>query len=260
MPTAPTIANVRGYCDATLYTDAQIQSAIDTEAASQAKVCRVPASGYSEDLWEALLRRIQRLLEMRSKPLGYQDTATEFGVSQTRVGPDPEIRRLEGPYRRLVLGSGTTEDEETGGDGGGIILDGATYTLEYNAGTAELGDGDPLTINFDTLSDGVIETSPGVYSIPSGLYMAHINDFELSKPDQDRIGQISVPTVGGGSEPIFYPIPVKSSDDFFAHSIATSFMILVTDDFSVILQVGSEAGSGDPLTLGYAFFKLTKVG
>lgn len=60
--------------------------------------------GYPADLLEALLRRVQRLLEMRSKPLGYQDTATEFGVSATRVGPDPEIRRLEEPWRKLVIG------------------------------------------------------------------------------------------------------------------------------------------------------------
>jgi hypothetical protein len=61
-------------------------------------------NGYPADLLEALMRRVQRLLEMRSKPLGYQDTATEFGVASTRVGPDPEIRRLEQPYRKLVIG------------------------------------------------------------------------------------------------------------------------------------------------------------
>lgn len=107
MPTAPTKEEVRTYLgtDAPTYTDAAVFSAITTEVAAQASVCRLPESDpYPADLWEALLRRVQRLLEMRSKPLGYQDTATDFGVAARRIGADPEIRRLEAPYRTLVLG------------------------------------------------------------------------------------------------------------------------------------------------------------
>lgn len=113
MPTAPDRTAVRDYIGTNgTYSDAAIDSALATETAAQAAVVRLPADPeppaeplpYPADLEEALLRRVQRLLEMRSKPLGYQDTMTEFGVSATRVGPDPEIRRLEAPYRKLVLG------------------------------------------------------------------------------------------------------------------------------------------------------------
>lgn len=113
MPTPPDRAAVQAYLpNPASYSNEQIDSALATEIAAQAAVVRFPADPalpaeplpYPADLEEALLRRVQRLLEMRSKPLGYQDTMTEFGVSATRVGPDPEIRRLEAPYRKLVIG------------------------------------------------------------------------------------------------------------------------------------------------------------
>lgn len=106
MPTEPTRDDVRDYIGTTNHSDAAIDSALATEIAAQARVCRLgeDPDPYTDDLLEALLRRVQRLLEMRSKPLGYQDTMTEFGPSSSRVGPDPEIRRLEGPYRKLVIG------------------------------------------------------------------------------------------------------------------------------------------------------------
>lgn len=59
-------------------------------------------TGYlPSDLAEALKRRVARNLAMRSLPLGVQ--SDELGA--TRVGSvDPEVRRLEGPYRRLAVG------------------------------------------------------------------------------------------------------------------------------------------------------------
>lgn len=113
MPTAPDRTAVQAYIGTNgTYSNEAIDSALATEIAAQARAVRLPADPeppaeplpYPADLLEALLRRVQRLLEMRSKPLGYQDTATEFGVASSRVGPDPEIRRLEAPYRKLVKG------------------------------------------------------------------------------------------------------------------------------------------------------------
>lgn len=113
MPTAPDRTAVRDYIGTNgAYSDEAIDSALATEVAAQARLVRLPADPdapadplpYPADLLEALLRRVQRLLEMRSKPLGYQDTMTEFGPASSRVGPDPEIRRLEAPYRKMVLG------------------------------------------------------------------------------------------------------------------------------------------------------------
>ncbi len=76
-----------------------IESAYDAEVADQARRCRVEP--YNEALAAALVRRVQRSLAMKNLPLGVlQDEA-----GSTRVGStDPEVRRLEGPYRKVVVG------------------------------------------------------------------------------------------------------------------------------------------------------------
>lgn len=76
-----------------------IQDAYDTEVADQARRCRVDP--YNAALAGALVRRVQRSLAMRNLPLAVlQD---ESGA--TRLGPtDPEVRRLEGPYRKVAIG------------------------------------------------------------------------------------------------------------------------------------------------------------
>lgn len=85
------------------YTPVEVASALVAETAAQAKVCRVP-DPYPADLAEALKRRVQRALSLKNNPLGYQSSATEFGLINTKIGFDNEIRRYEAPYRKLVKG------------------------------------------------------------------------------------------------------------------------------------------------------------
>ena len=76
-----------------------IQDVYDTEVTDQARRCRVEP--YSASLAGALVRRVQRSLAMRNLPLGVLQDET----GATRVGStDPEVRRLEAPYRKVVIG------------------------------------------------------------------------------------------------------------------------------------------------------------
>lgn len=101
---ARTLADVKTYLGAAAasqWSDAELTSALTAEAGAQAT--RVQ-SGYltgKPDVDEALMRRVARNLAMRKVPLGIATSEIEA----TRVtGSDPEIRRLEAPYRRLILG------------------------------------------------------------------------------------------------------------------------------------------------------------
>lgn len=79
--------------------DWRAYAAIQAEKAAQAKVCKIDP--YTNDLQEALLRRVVRNLAMRNVPLGVQMDETGGTIIGSR---DPEIRRLEGPYRKLPVG------------------------------------------------------------------------------------------------------------------------------------------------------------
>jgi hypothetical protein len=97
--TLPTLADVKTYLagDAGSWTDAEITDALTAETSAQARVCRVGAV-YPPDLRQALLRRVQRNLAMRG--LLQEASNPEVGGLPAR---DPEVRRLEAPYRRLVV-------------------------------------------------------------------------------------------------------------------------------------------------------------
>lgn len=77
----------------------EIATVYFSELVAQAKACRIEP--YTDDLTAALLRRIKRARAMEAIPLGViQDEAGAI-----RLGfSDPEIRRLEAPYRRIPLG------------------------------------------------------------------------------------------------------------------------------------------------------------
>lgn len=92
--TVPTVAEL-----ATRLGKGVPQDIYDAEVADQARRCRVDP--YNEALAAALLRRVQRAMAMRNLPLGVlQD---ESGA--TRLGStDPEVRRLEAPYRKVTVG------------------------------------------------------------------------------------------------------------------------------------------------------------
>lgn len=108
--TADVLPVVTGYLGAdTSWTPAEIEQTVEAEIAAQAAVVRFPDITTGDNgppaLLEALCRRVARNLAMRSSPLGVQSSMTEFGTSAIRLGStDPEVRRLEAPYRRLVVG------------------------------------------------------------------------------------------------------------------------------------------------------------
>lgn len=97
-----TPAEVIDYIGDTSWTDTQIQGAIDAEAAAQAAACRIP-DPVPADLLEALKRRVARNLAMRGLPLAVLQGDAEVG-SSILPGRDPEVRRLEGPHRKWVIG------------------------------------------------------------------------------------------------------------------------------------------------------------
>lgn len=98
----PTIVDVDVYLGDNSWSDPEKQSALDAEAAAQRAVCRVGAV-YTADLREALLRRVQRNLAMRKLPLPQPQGDSDNGAAFLPRN-DPEVRRLEGPYRKLVIG------------------------------------------------------------------------------------------------------------------------------------------------------------
>lgn len=100
----PTVADYRSYDvdDGGSWTDAEIQESLDAEAAAQRAVCRVKAV-YPADLRQALFRRVQRNLAMREVGIDNQGGDSEGGPP-ILPARDPEVRRLEGPHRKLVIG------------------------------------------------------------------------------------------------------------------------------------------------------------
>lgn len=77
------------------WSDGELTRTLAVEAAAQASRCRT-YTVRPADLDEALLRRVARNLAMRKVPLGVAISEVEA----TRIGArDPEITRLEGPYK-----------------------------------------------------------------------------------------------------------------------------------------------------------------
>lgn len=104
----PTEAAVLAYvnADGGSWTLAEVTTAYKAEAKAQGRVCRVPSADdqWDDDLGQALMRRVRRNLAMRALPLGLSVAAAEGAVAAIRVGYDYEVRRLEAPHRKLVLG------------------------------------------------------------------------------------------------------------------------------------------------------------
>ena len=104
---APTIGDLRIYLGQSSYSDDQLSSALAAELAAQARVVRDsarPIDGpWDADVTEALKRRVARNLAMRGIPLAMFSGDQELGglVPPNR---DPEVRRLEGPVRKLKTG------------------------------------------------------------------------------------------------------------------------------------------------------------
>jgi len=100
----PTVDDVARYLksSAASWSEADLQDELDSEFEHQQAKCGVRAV-YPMPLRKALLRRVQRALAMRALPLAVMQGDADGG-SQLLPGNDPEVRRLEGPYRKLVVG------------------------------------------------------------------------------------------------------------------------------------------------------------
>lgn len=93
VPTLTTVAHALGK------QTSEIANAYAAEVSDQARRCRVEP--YNSALALALVRRVQHSIAMASLPLGVMTDET----GSTRIGSsDPEVRRLEAPYRRVVVG------------------------------------------------------------------------------------------------------------------------------------------------------------
>ena len=105
--TPPTAAEIDTYLgDDHSWGVDEIQSAYEAELNAQADACRLPVDGsYPPALVEALGRRVAHNLALRALPLGVQANVSDYSVATTRVGGmDAEVRRLEGPYRKMLIG------------------------------------------------------------------------------------------------------------------------------------------------------------
>lgn len=103
---APNLGDLRTYLGQSSYTDEQLEGALSAELSAQRKVVRVPkdpAAAWDPDLSEALKRRVARNLAMRGIPLA-MFSGDPDGGSLIPPGRDPEVRRLEGPMRKMKLG------------------------------------------------------------------------------------------------------------------------------------------------------------
>jgi hypothetical protein len=102
----PSVASVQAYAGGSLsdsWLNADIQAALDSEASQQRKRLNIPAV-FPPDLFEALCRRVVFALDRRQKlNAGDFSTGIVNGEGQAFIPADPEIRRLEAPYRKVVM-------------------------------------------------------------------------------------------------------------------------------------------------------------
>lgn len=80
----------------------ELQDALDAERGAQRDRCGERAY-YPDALRQALLRRVARNLAMRRLPLAVNVGDADGGAT-ILPGRDPEVRRLEAPYRRMPIG------------------------------------------------------------------------------------------------------------------------------------------------------------
>jgi hypothetical protein len=101
-PAALTVAQLREYLVDTSASDSEIADALTAERFAQAARCRIDP--YTPDLLQALKRRVARNLAARRVPVASFTSFDGGGTSQRVPTVDAEVRRLEGPYRRITVG------------------------------------------------------------------------------------------------------------------------------------------------------------
>lgn len=97
------LVNLKLYLGTTTFSDTELTNALATETAAQLARCRMPAIVPAE-LVEALKRRVQCNLARRGLPLGLTGASGDGDSPAYLPGNDPEVRRLEAPWRRLPVG------------------------------------------------------------------------------------------------------------------------------------------------------------
>jgi hypothetical protein len=102
MPTVNDVALYLG-ANAGTWSQTQLAEVLAGERDAQRAKCGERAN-YPDALRQALLRRCARALAMRRMPLAVNFGDADGSGSLVLPGRDPEVRRLEGPYRRLVVG------------------------------------------------------------------------------------------------------------------------------------------------------------
>lgn len=109
-PTPPDLAAVKVYLELAEdddTRDVEIAEALAAEIIQQRHAVRASAFGagteYPADLALALKRRVARNLALKGLPLAVLQGDAESGPL-VLPGRDPEVRRLEGRARRLVVG------------------------------------------------------------------------------------------------------------------------------------------------------------
>lgn len=102
----PTVAQVRAYAGGSLsddWSDPDIQLVLDSEASQQRARLNIGAV-YPPDLAEALKRRVVLALDRRQKlSAGESSNVILVGETTAFVPADPEIKRLENPYRKVMM-------------------------------------------------------------------------------------------------------------------------------------------------------------
>jgi hypothetical protein len=108
----PTVEDVTSYLNgrdgaASSWDAGEVENAYNAELANQKTHVRITyfiddGDLYTSDLAEALKRRVARNLAMRGVPLAVLQGDESSPVFITRL--DSEIRRYEGPYKKLVIG------------------------------------------------------------------------------------------------------------------------------------------------------------
>lgn len=93
-----------GYLEDTSWTNTDLEDALAAESAAQAKACEIPADPGpgTVDLDQALKRRVAVNL-IRRRWLT-DDNRGDSDSPPPLPSRDPEVRRLEAYYRRLVMG------------------------------------------------------------------------------------------------------------------------------------------------------------
>lgn len=107
----PTLAEIRARLKLTedRIPDDELGDVLAAEIALQAKVCRIPvdptdppSDAFPAPLRTALFRRVARALALKGIPLAVLQGDAETGTTYLPSN-DPEVRRMERPYRIEVV-------------------------------------------------------------------------------------------------------------------------------------------------------------